>query len=289
MSADLSVVADYPLQVGENPLWHPREECLYWCGLYEGSLFRFDPATDRHERVFRGDPIGGFTFQSDGSVLLFQAEGAVRAWRDGEGIVETIVPPGGRVDARFNDVVADPRGRVFCGTYPQDDRTGALYRFDVAGTLTSQVVGVELSNGLGFSPDLTTLYYAESEAGTIYRFDYDADAGELRDRRVFVQLGDDEGLPDGLTVDADGDVWSAQAYGGCVVRYAPDGTERERLTMPTDFVSSVAFGGPDLRDLYVTTGGGDDREANGPEAGALFRCRPGPTGRAPCFSEIRPA
>ena len=286
MSTEFDVVADYPLRVGENPLWNPHDARLYWCGVYEGSLFRYDPTNDEHERVYGGDPIGGFTVQSDGSLLLFQAAGAVRVWEEGRGITRTVSSPNGPVDARFNDVVADPRGRVLCGTYPQDGRPGTLYRLDTDGSLTPLVEDVRLSNGLGFAPDRTTLYYAESEAHTVHRFAYDETTGELTDRSTFVELDEDDGLPDGLTVDADGDVWVAHAFGGCVARYAPDGTERERRSLPTPFVTSAAFGGPDLNELYVTTGGGEDRGENGPGAGSLYRQCPGPVGLAPFLSKL---
>lgn len=286
MSAEFDVVADYPLRVGENPLWNPHDGRLYWCGVYEGSLFRYDPATGDHARVYRGDPIGGFTVQSDGSLLLFQAAGAVRVWTNRRGITRTVLPPNGPVDARFNDVVADPRGRVLCGTYPQDGRLGTLYRLDTDGSPAPLIEDVRLSNGLGFAPDHATLYYAESEAHTVHRFAYDEATGELTDRSAFVELDEGDGLPDGLTVDAEGDVWVAHAFGGCVVRYTPDGTERERLSLPTPFVTSAAFGGADLRELYVTTGGGEDRSGNGPGAGSLYRLRPGPAGRAPLFSAL---
>lgn len=287
MTSGIEVVADYTHQVGENPLWHPREKCLYWCSVYEGGLYRYDPATGDHERLYRGDAIGGFTFQQDGSVLLFQADGAVRVWCENRGITGVVVDPGGAIDARFNDVIADPRGRVLCGTYPQDGRLGALYRLDRDGMLTELIGAVDLSNGLGFSPDRSTLYYAESQARTIHAFDYDEATGTLENQHLFATVDNEEAVPDGLTVDADGDVWSAQAFGDCVVRYDPTGRERKRYSMPTAFVTSVAFGGPDLGDLYVTTGGGEDRDENGSVAGALLRFRPGPTGREPFESAIK--
>lgn len=286
MPAGPTVVADYGHRVGENPLWDSDGEFLYWCGIYEGGLYRYDPAADAHHQVYAGDPIGGFTLQSDGSVLLFQADGAVRVLAVGEGTAETVIPAGGTVDARFNDVVADPRGRVLCGTYPQDGRLGTLYRLDRDGSLTPLVERVALSNGLGFSPDCRTLYYAESEARTIHRFDYDEETGDLSAGRPFVELGDLDAKPDGLTVDAGGDVWVAHADGGRVVRYSPDGHERGHLSVPTPFVSSVAFGDPDLDALYVTTGGGDERSSGDSLAGALFRAEPDATGREPFRSRI---
>lgn len=287
MAAEPAVVANYGHRIGENPLWHTAEERLYWCGIYEGGLYRYDPATDRHEQVYDGDRIGGFTFQADGSVLLFQDEGAVRVWRDGEGITETIVSPGAVHDQRFNDVIADPHGRVFCGTYsPAGDATAALYRLDTDGSLTQLLADRDLSNGLGFSPDRETLYYTESRAGRIHEFDYDETSGNLENRRPLLDVDPETGIPDGLTVDANGEIWSAMSGGSCVVRYAPDGTERDRLAIPTERVTSLAFGGPDLTTLYVTSGGGDDVETFGHYAGALFECQPGVAGRREFDSRI---
>lgn len=281
------VVADDPLRVGENPLWHDGEEALYWVGIYEGRLFRHDPDTGTVETVYDGDEeLAAFTFQADGSLLCFLDRGTVRVWRDGEGIVDTLVSPGEVTEARFNDVVADPKGRVFCGTKGTDEVPGRLYRLDTDGTFESLREGVELSNGLGFSPGLETLHYAESHEWTIHAFDYDRATGALSNARTFASFDEDGGFPDGLTVDAEGDVWTALAYGGELARLAPDGSERARYETPVEFPASVAFGGSDLTDLYVTSGGGQDRDEYGDLAGATLRCRSGATGRAPFRSRV---
>ncbi len=281
------VVADEPLRVGENPLWHDGDGVLYWVGIYEGRLFRYDPDAETVETVYECDKeLAAFTFQADGSLLLFLDRGTVRVWRDGEGVVDTLVSPGELTEARFNDVVADPEGRVFCGTKGTDDAPGRLYRLDIDGSFACLREGVELSNGLGFSPDLETLYYAESHEWTIHAFDYDRATGVLSNARTFATFDEDGGFPDGLTVDAAGDVWTALAYGGELARLAPDGTERARYETPVAFPASVAFGGAELDELYVTTGGGQDREEYGDLAGATLRCRPGVTGRAPFRSRI---
>jgi D-xylonolactonase len=114
---------------------------------------------------------------------------------------------------------------------------------------------IELANGLGFSPDGRTLYFADSAARTIWAYDVNPRVASLSKKRVFVRVGDDEGIPDGLTVDAAGYVYSAQWYGGQVIRYDPDGTVERRIEMPVTQVSSVALGGPDFCDLYITTAG----------------------------------
>ena len=115
MQVEPELVADYQCVTGENPLWHEDEGRVYWTDIPTGRLFRYNPANGRHEQFFKGDVIGGFTIQEDGSLLLFMARGAVKLWRDRR--LETLIDeiPQER-DTRFNDVIADPRGRVFCGT-----------------------------------------------------------------------------------------------------------------------------------------------------------------------------
>lgn len=272
------LIADYQCVTGEGPLWHPDERRVYWVDIPRGRLFRFDPATGRHEQVYEGaEPLGGFTIQADGALLLFRARGVVELWRAGA-IAPVLDEHPAERGTRFNDVIADPAGRVFCGTMGTPERSGRLYRLDPDATLTELFDGVGVSNGLGFTPDRAGLYYTDSTPRTISRFDYDRAGGTLRNRRPFVHTPEGEGVPDGLTVDAEGYVWSARWDGGCLVRYTPDGREDRRVTFPARKVSSATFGGDDYGDLYVTTAGGDKKATDGPGAGALFRLRPGVRG-----------
>jgi D-xylonolactonase len=196
-------------------------------------------------------------------------KGAVAVWRDGEldYIIEDI--PDER-ESRFNDVIADPAGRVFCGTMPTNDRLGRLYRLDIDGALTKLLDGIGCSNGMGFTPDRKRMYYTDSPKREIYLFGYDEDTGAIINQRVFVQTPEGEGIPDGMTVDAEGYVWSARWDGSCLARYASDGTYDRRIQFPAKKVSSVTFGGEDYTDIYVTTAGGNNKEAEGQGAGALF-------------------
>lgn len=280
------LIADYQCHTGEGPLWHPTEQVVYWTDIPAGKLFRYDPATGRHEQVYQGEPVGGFTIQDDGSLLLFMARGAVAIWRDGSltTVLEDI--PDER-ETRFNDVFADPVGRVYCGTMPTKQRKGRLYRLDPDRKLSLLLEGIGVSNGMGLTLDRKQLYYTDSAAKQIYLFDYDQSTGALSNRRTFVDVTAEEGVPDGMTVDAEGYVWSARWDGWCLVRYAPDGHEVQRIRFPVKKVSSVIFGGPDYTDMYVTTAGGYDRTENGPGAGALFRLRLGVKGLPEYPSRIR--
>ncbi len=280
------LIADYQCVIGEGPLWHPGEKRVYWVDISNGRMFRYDPASGAHEQFYEGEVVGGFTIQADGALLLFMAKGAIKCWRDGE--LTTLIDeiPDER-DSRFNDVIADPVGRVFCGTMPGKDRLGRLYRLDTDGTLTQLLDGIGTSNGMGFTPDRKQMYYTDSPKFELYRFDYEQTTGALTNQRVFVKSPENEGFPDGMTVDAEGYVWSARWDGGCLVRFAPDGTEERRIQFPAKKVSSVVFGGEDYTDIYVTTAGGDKKATDGPGAGALFRLNLGIRGVPEFPSRIR--
>jgi len=274
------LIADYACITGEGPLWHPDEKKLYWVDIPPGRMFVYDPVTGEHSMVYEGDSIGGMTLQPDGSLLLFMAKGAVRVWRDGairETIIEEIPD---EVETRFNDVIAAPCGRVFCGTMPTKERKGRLYRLELDGSITLLLEDIGCSNGMGFTPDLKQMYYTDTTARKIYIFDYCQDTGAITNQRVFVETpnAEGEGMPDGMTVDAEGYVWGARWDGGCLVRYDPEGNEVQRLSFPAKKVSCVTFGGDDYADMYITTAGADVRETDGPMAGALFRVDPGVRG-----------
>ncbi|HEU5423928.1 MAG TPA: SMP-30/gluconolactonase/LRE family protein [Nitrolancea sp.] len=281
------LVADFDCVTGENPLWHPGEQRLYWIDIGTCRLFRYDPADGHAEQVYQApEAIGGFTVQADGALLLFMAHGAIHTWREGAVTVIRDELPEAR-DSRFNDVQADPEGRVFAGVMPSQDHPGMLYRLDRDGTLTKLLDGLGIPNGMGFTPDLRQLYFTDSTSRTIYLFDYDRASGALRHQRVFVQLPrDSPEQPDGLTTDTAGGVWSARWDGSALYRFAPDGTVAARVGFPARKVSCPAFGGRDYTDLYVTTAGGNHKATEGQGAGALFRLRPGLRGMADFPSRV---
>jgi len=279
MNADTpAVVADPRCHTGEGPLYHEEAGSVYWVDIPRGHLYRYDLITDDYERILDVDgAIGGFTIQADGDLLLFCDEGRIVPWNPESGLGDPVVESvAGEADSRFNDVVADPHGRVYAGTMPADGRGGSLYRLDTDGTLATVETGLAIPNGMGFTSDREGMYLTETDADRIYRYDYDEETGTLSDRAVFVDTADVEGKPDGLTVDAEGSVWSAFWDGGRLTRYAPDGSQAERVPFPARKVSSVTFGGPDYEIAYVTTalGPGEGEpgtlEDEGPGAGTLF-------------------
>lgn len=281
----LEIVADYACVIGENPLWHPVEQRLYWIDIPAGRMFRYDPASGQHEECYSGAVIGGVTLQADGALLLFMAQGAIKLWRDGR-LTTVIDKIPNEETTRFNDVCADPQGRVFCGTMPTEERLGRLYRLDPDRTLTRLLDGIGCSNGIGFTPDRKHMYYTDSPQHQIYVFDYNEQTGAISNQHVFVQTPKGKGVPDGLTVDSEGYIWSARWDGYCLVRYAPDGTEDRTIDFPVKKVSSVCFGGPDYRSMYVTTAGGRRKSHEGAAAGALFHLDPGVSGLPEYTSRI---
>jgi D-xylonolactonase len=265
-----TIVADHLCECGEGPLWHPDEKVVYWVDIPKGRLFRYNPADGSHEQLLEGPAIGGYTIQDDGALLLFMAQGAIREWRDG--VLTTLLESiPGEEGSRFNDVIADPEGRVYCGTMRQGDSPGRLYRLDTDGTLTMIEEGIGCSNGMGFTPDRTGFYHSDSPAHLINLYDYDQTTGGLANKRIFVETPDDSGVPDGMTVDARGCVWSAKWDGWCLERYNTDGTLMQRLPMPAKKTSCITFGGDDYTDIYLTAARGGDKENEGPAAGSLMR------------------
>mgnify|MGYP005858587731 CR=1 FL=1 len=173
-SPNLEVLADYGCVCGENPLWHPQEQAVYWTDIPRGKLYRYRLATGQHECCYEGRVVGGFTLQPDGALLLFLDQGTVAEWRDGR-ITRTIIEAlPDELESRFNDVIADPQGRVFCGTMPvpsrndQPGRKGRLYRLDPGGHISLLLEGIGCSNGMGFTPDRKHLYYTDSTIRTIW-------------------------------------------------------------------------------------------------------------------------
>jgi sugar lactone lactonase YvrE len=166
-------------------------------------------------------------------------------------------------------------------------RPGRLYRLDTDGSLHVVLEGVTVSNGMGFTPDRRHMYYTDTRPRRIYRFDYDEQTGALSNQQVWLQVPEGAGGPDGMTVDAEGYVWSARWDGSALYRYTPEGVEQLRIPFPARKVSSASFGGVDLSELYVTTAlSGGSREAEGDGAGGLFRLRPGVRGLPDFFSRV---
>ena len=183
----------------------------------------------------------------------------------------------------MNDGKCDHSGRFWSGTLALDEQrpVGALYRLDPSGEVTKVLSGVTVSNGLGWSPDQRTFYYIDSRTQRVDAFSHDPESGRIARRRLLVAIPSREGTPDGLTVDVEGHLWVALWDGSVVRRYTPQGKQEYEVRLPASRVTSCAFGGDDLADLYVTsatTGLAPSDLRSQPHAGAVFVIRPGMRG-----------
>ena len=269
MKYKIEPLANYHCECGENPLWDDQREAVYWEDIPKGRVFRYDVRTGQHRIIYEGEQVGGFTLQTDGTLLLFQKDKLGRLDPDGDHTwLGKKIDVG---DARFNDVIADPKGRVFAGTEAKDPKVGGIFRIDPDGKGTRVFTGTSCSNGMAFSDDFRHLYWTCSMARKISRFDYNMETGELSNRRDFVNVPEKEGIPDGMTRDTEGNFWSARWDGYAVIKHAPDGKTIAKIDFPVAKVSSVIFGGKKMNELYVTTAGG--AEGSGAADGTLYRVK----------------
>jgi sugar lactone lactonase YvrE len=288
---DVALIASPGCEIGENPLWHREMGKLFFVDIPSGKVYTYDPLR-RDCRVFNRTRVtGGFTLQQDGSLLLFQDGRIATLALDGS--LRQVASDQCLGNERFNDVIADPEGRVFAGAMGGN---GRILRFNLDGTVTEMADGFQGPNGMSFTPDLSGMYFTDSPARRIYYFDYDRKNGCLSNRRTFAEIPQDQGLPDGMTVDAEGYVWSAIWFGGRLKRYAPSGRWDRDIFLPVVQVSSVTFGGPELTDIYITTTASTIADSlrpaachpEAPRGGDLYRARvPGIRGMLPFRSRIK--
>jgi sugar lactone lactonase YvrE len=275
----------------ESPVWDAGRGGLWWLDIPRGEVHFLDPSTGRDTRWVVGQPAGCLALTRESDLLLAMRDGLTVASGDlAETPVRWTLPgePGGN---RPNDGRVDSRGRFWIGTMALDKRAGAgaLYRGDLGGKppqIVQMLDGVSISNGIDWSPGDDLMYYADSPTGRIDVFDWDPASGMISRRRPFVTLPRGDGVPDGLCVDADGFVWVALWGGSAVRRYRQDGTLDREVRLPVTQVTSCAFGGPDLDELFITTAAGGLTQDQ-PMAGAIFRYKPGCQGRQPNRASVQ--
>jgi sugar lactone lactonase YvrE len=254
MSA-LTIFADDGNLCGEGPIWDFEEQQLYWTDSVGLKVYRCSWDSKTHECIRDGLEVNGIALDQSGGLVVTNNSG-IWQW-DAGGELQLIAAEVDGSKCRMNDCIADPQGRLLSGSwfYSPDGNydLGKLISIETDGTPHILDEGFHLPNGLGFSPDLQTLYFTDSIARQIFAYDYNVASGTLSHPRTFVTVPKTEGLPDGLTVDAEGFVWSAQWYGQRVVRYDPDGKPERYIETPAKQTSSLAFGGPYLTDIFITS------------------------------------
>jgi sugar lactone lactonase YvrE len=253
---DISCVVASNDALGESCLWCPTTRKVWWLDILRPCLQSFDPATGRHEiYTLPGRNCGNVALRRAGGFVLAMDSG-LHGFDPATGKTEFLLhPEADAPDNRYNDGRCDRRGRLWIGTMDCEIRkaSGRFYRIGPHGTVLTLFDGISVPNSTAFSPDDSTMYFADTPLHTIWAFDFDIDAGMISNRRVFADLGYRNGLPDGSCVDADGYLWNCEYAGHRVVRYAPNGRVDRSIELPVTNPTCCCFGGDNLDTLYITS------------------------------------
>ena len=287
----VELVVDARAELGEGPVWDYRQGYLYWVDIRGARLHVYDPSAEIDRTVDVGEEIGFLALRASGGLILGLRSGFA-AFDLEEGTVAPLVDPERHLPGnRFNDGKCDPAGRLWAGTMSTEGRAdaGSLYCLYPDMSLRTMVTAVSVSNGLAWTADRRSMYYIDTPTRTIAAYDYDAETGEISGRRVVVTVPEEQGSPDGMTIDRDGMLWVALWGGGRVCRWDPStGRLLETIQVPAPRTTSCAFGGLRMDELYITsarTGLEPDALRQNPASGGLFRVRPGARGVAePLFA-----
>lgn len=294
------VIDDQMLACGECPMWDWRNGIFYWADILGGKMFSYDPKTGDKALVCEGKNISGFTLNEQGGFVCASHQG-VWLWDVNRGWTKITDEYEGE-QLICNDATADAKGRFIFGTHHyagqgigDEIRLGHIFSMDSEGKLTKLDDGYGLPNGIAFSPDQKIMYVVDTFTREVFGFDYDPETGSVSNKRVVVKVPDNEGIPDGMTVDAEGCLWVAQHYGSCVVRYSPDGEVLLKLFVPSLQTTAIVFGGEDLTDMYITSAAQVARHGiapkgydfDAPHNGSTFRFNRGIKGMKEHIADIR--
>lgn len=291
-------------RIGEGPHWDERNNCLFYVDLLQGTLYRSDTLQQNEETFHIENSATTFCipYESDPNSILISKDKQILKlkWDTKEATLLAEVEPD--VNTRFNDGKCDPAGRLWAGTMGLetspgiiDQGLGSLYSMDASSYVVKHLSGITISNGLAWSRDSRIMFYVDSFPRKIYALDYDLATGSIAKQRDLVDFNkaskySDCGLPDGITLDAEGKLWVACFGGGRVLRIDPQTGELIRTVfLPTKRITSCCFGGPNYSDLYVTSayyGLNEKERSQDKDAGAVFKVSNlGVTGfAASCFA-----
>ena len=268
--------------IGEGICWNETDSMLYWIDLLANTIYAYS-LEEAAAKIIRLD-------QNTGCIAVREKGGLIAALQHGfyfvdvkTGSLEPITDPeADKPGNRFNDGECDCRGRLWAGTMSKaldsgaGDTTpmGALYCLDSDLHVEKKIDKVTISNGIGYSPDNKTMYYIDSPTQCVAAFDFDKGTGQISNRRIVVRVPEETGMPDGMTVDAQGMLWVGMWGGGAVVRYDPEsGRQLEKITIPAPFVTTMVFGGQDMDEMFVNTAKLNTDLNKYPDAGGVFRIK----------------
>lgn len=282
----IDCVLPWGAHLAEGPVWSMHEKKLYWVDILAPAAYRFDPTTGINEACPLPRLVSALVERGGGGLVALTQQGIESLDFTSGALTPMVRPEADIPENRFNDGKCDAAGRLWGGTMRLDASrpSGSLYCIRPDGSFRRMDQGFTVSNGMDWSPDGRTMYFVDSAAGRIHAYDFDAVTGNLANRRTFITLSAEEGRPDGLTVDAEGTIWVALWDGWAIRRYAPDGRLLSTIRLPVPRPTSVAFGGEDMRTLFITSARirlPAKVLADAPFSGSLFALRTTTPGRAP--------
>jgi sugar lactone lactonase YvrE len=277
------LVLDVRAELGEGPAWEARRGCLYWVDIHAGRLHIFSPGDASDRSIEFGENLGCAAPRRSGGLVLGLGSSFKLLDPDlssGRAGARAIVNPEPSLPGnRFNDGKCDPAGRFLAGTMDdaEVEASGSLYSLEPDGSLKTLLTGTHISNGLTWSPDYQSFYFIDTPTRTVMVYDYELSTGLIANPRPAITVPPEMGWPDGMTSDSEGRLWVAMWGGAKLTRWDPGmGKLLEEIAFPALNVSSCAFGGPDLTDLYVTSARKEmnsEQLAKYPFSGGLFRIR----------------
>ncbi len=284
--AEARLAVDARARVGECPIWDADRARVVWLDIPGQTINSFWPGSQATRVQSVPQEISAIALRADGGLVGTSSEGFVLI-DEGDAVnplrlIATV--PHRSPTLHMNDGKCDRAGRFWAGSVAvnaQDAGRAALHRLDPDGSVSTEIEGVTVSNGLGWSPDDRHMYYTDSASQRVDRFEFNLDSGALGEAQPLIEVDATDGAPDGLAVDQDGFVWVAVVHGSEVRRYSPAGDLVARVKLPTSVVTSCCFGGPELTELYITTSAEHvrgERRASEPLAGGLFVCDVGVPG-----------
>ena len=262
-SYQIDAACDATMTVGESPLWAPDEKALYWVDIEGFAIHRLCTASGLHEQWKVDSEASSLARAARGGLMVAQRRGFSHFDPDTGELKLVAEAPFDQSTTRFNDGKCDAAGRFWCGTIyePRDKPAAEMYVLERGRIRKVWSGGMVNSNGLGFSPDSKTMFHAETASHRVTRFAFDLLAGTVSDERDVRRFPTDKsaadygGRPDGAAVDSEGNYWVAMFEGGRILKLSPQGEQLDEIRLPVRCPTMVAFGGPDLRTLYITTAG----------------------------------
>ncbi len=290
---EVELVLDSQSDLGEGAIWNWKTGELIWINITGKILNFYNPKIGNNKEMFTGQMIGTVVPAESGQVMVALKNG-IYSLDPATGTKKQMANPEADLpDNRFNDGKCDPAGRFWAGTMSMTGQkeTGTLYRLDSDSTIDKMIENVSISNGIVWSPDATKMYYIDTPTQKVMAYDYDNETGDISNPSVAVEVAKEMGSPDGMTIDADGNIWVALWGGSAVACWNPEtGKLLKKINIPAKNVTSCAFGGDNLETLYITTArqntSGEELQTF-PHAGGVFKTKPGAKGiKAFFFKDI---